>query len=383
MPKSFVRALPKASLAVIPVMASVLCMLSQPSTSVAIFWIGVASVVCYFVSHRLIDAMVPLLIKRGIFGRDLSKTSSDKVAEALGIVPGVVTVMSIILYHPFSQEHLLFDAATTALLLTVLTGFLDDVLDLRWKTKIALSFLATVPLIVAYDGPTNIIVPLNLRQHLGVSIELSVVYLVYMMLLAVFFTNSINLYAGVNGLESGQAVVIALSVVVHSAVQLALPDADVVANLSTLAVVLPFLASSLALFYHNAYPSRVFVGDTFTYTAGMAFAVCGILGKSSKTIMLFFVPQFINFVLSLPQLFKLLPCPRHRLPSYVANTDKMHFSTFELNGRRYMNLTLINLVLAVFGDMNEERLCFILLFLQVLSSMAAFLIRYYMASLFY
>jgi UDP-N-acetylglucosamine--dolichyl-phosphate N-acetylglucosaminephosphotransferase len=42
--------------------------------------------------------------------------------------------------------------------------------------------------------------------------------------------------------------------------------------------------------------------------------VCAILGKSSKTVMLFFIPQFINFVLSLPQLFKLLPCPRHRMP---------------------------------------------------------------------
>jgi hypothetical protein len=29
---------------------------------------------------------------------------------------------------------------------------LDDVLDLRWKHKIALSFLAVVPLIVAYSG---------------------------------------------------------------------------------------------------------------------------------------------------------------------------------------------------------------------------------------
>ena len=176
---------------------------------------------------------------------------------------------------------------------------------------------------------------------------------------------------------------IAISVIVNNAIQLSLPDCDVEANLVSLVVAMPFLGSSLALFYHNSYPSKVFCGDTFTYTAGMTLSVCAILGKSSKTIMLFFVPQFINFVLSLPQLFHLLPIPRHRMPAYVANTDKLHFSTFELNGKRYMNLTLINLFLAVFGDMNEQTLCFLLLSFQVFCSLVAFAIRYYMASFFY
>ena len=33
----------------------------------------------------------------------------------------------------------------------------------------------------------------------------------------------------------------------------------------------------------------------------MVFAVVAILGHFSKTIMLFFIPQIINFVLSIPQ----------------------------------------------------------------------------------
>lgn len=61
------------------------------------------------------------------------------------------------------------------------------------------------------------------------------------------------------------------------------------------------------------YPSKVFVGDTYTYFAGMTLAVVGILGHCSKTLMLFFIPQFINFIISLPQLFHIIPCPRHRL----------------------------------------------------------------------
>jgi UDP-N-acetylglucosamine--dolichyl-phosphate N-acetylglucosaminephosphotransferase len=46
----------------------------------------------------------------------------------------------------------------------------------------------------------------------------------------------------------------------------------------------------------------------------MAFAAVAIQGHFSKTMLLFFLPQIFNFVLSCPQLFHLVPCPRHRLP---------------------------------------------------------------------
>ena len=41
----------------------------------------------------------------------------------------------------------------------------------------------------------------------------------------------------------------------------------------------------------HRYPSRVFVGDTFTYFAGMTIAVAGILGHFSETLLLFLMPQ--------------------------------------------------------------------------------------------
>ena len=48
----------------------------------------------------------------------------------------------------------------------------------------------------------------------------------------------------------------------------------------------------------------------------MTFAVVGIFGNFSKTLLLLFIPQIINFLYSLPQLFGIcgLVCERHRLP---------------------------------------------------------------------
>lgn len=36
---------------------------------------------------------------------------------------------------------------------------------------------------------------------------------------------------------------------------------------------------------------QVFVGDTFTYFAGMTIAVAGVLGHFSETLLLFLMPQ--------------------------------------------------------------------------------------------
>ena len=54
------------------------------------------------------------------------------------------------------------------------------------------------------------------------------------------------------------------------------------------------------LSFVGRYSSRVFVGDIYCYFAGMTFAVVAILGHFSKTVMLFFIPQVLNFLYSIP-----------------------------------------------------------------------------------
>ena len=63
----------------------------------------------------------------------------------------------------------------------------------------------------------------------------------------------------------------------------------------------------------------------------MTLAVVAILGHFSKTLLLFFIPQIVNFLYSVPQLFHLIPCPRHRLPKYdpVSDTVSMSYAKFK------------------------------------------------------
>merc|ERR1712166_239838 len=108
-------------------------------------------------------------------------------------------------------------------------------------------------------------------------------------------------------------------------------------NLFSLNLMFPFLGTALSLTYYNWFPSAVFVGDTWCYFAGMSLAVAAILGHFSKTLLLFFIPQIINFVYSMPQLFKIFPCPRHHMPDFdpKSNTVCMslnHFSVSQIRG---------------------------------------------------
>ena len=128
-------------------------------------------------------------------------------------------------------------------------GFADDVLDVRWRDKIILSFVATLPLLIGYGGETTIIIPKPFHAYFGTNIELGYFYYVYMAMTAVFCTNSINIYAGINGLETGQTAVMAFFVLIHNCLQIGSSEQDL--HLLSIYIMLPFFASTMGLLYFN------------------------------------------------------------------------------------------------------------------------------------
>ena len=65
---------------------------------------------------------------------------------------------------------------------------------------------------------------------------------------------------------------------------------------------------------HRPHPLSPTPTPTPTFTLTLRLVV-GIHGHFTKPLWLFFLPQLANFFYSIPQLFKLVPCPRHRLVS--------------------------------------------------------------------
>lgn len=349
------------------------------------------STLAFTATYAFIRWSGPSFIKAGLKGKDLSKIHAKEIPEGMGAIAAAIFILVLIAFIPFAfykdivhatsgggnrdvvttTTYSLFSnndtltagrflhrfphaklssyqSALATLQTTTILGLADDILDLRWRHKFFIPAVASLPLLMVYYvdfGVTSVVVPNIARQFIpgrARLLNLGALYYVYMSALSIFAPNSINIFAGINGIEVGQSIVIAALLIVNSSLYLVpFPGNPVLdsstgafydykqglyrhpateSHLLTLYILLPFMAVSIALYIHNRYPARVFVGDTYCYVAGMTFAVVAILSHFSKTLLLLLVPQILNFIYSLPQLFKVVPCPRHRLPEFNART---------------------------------------------------------------
>lgn len=75
----------------------------------------------------------------------------------------------------FSLQLVEFIGALLSICCMILLGFADDVLDLRWRHKLLLPTIASLPLLMVYYvnfGSTVIIVPKPLRPFFGLDVNL-------------------------------------------------------------------------------------------------------------------------------------------------------------------------------------------------------------------
>jgi len=297
-------------------------------------------------------------------------------------------------------------------------GILDDSFDMRWRHKFFIPAFAALPMLGLYFvdfGVTHVVVPLPFRPYFGELIDMGGFYYIYMAAICIFCPNSINMLAGINGIEVAQSIVIAFLIVLNDVLYLS-PEGHPAAesHLFSIYLLLPLIGVSAALLMHNWFPAKVFVGDTYCYFAGIVFAVVGILGHFSKTLLLLFIPQIFNFIYSIPQLFHLVPCPRHRLPKFNARTGLLEPSvaTFAeekplhpmvgevmkmLHKLKLMrikvdsaervtessNFTILNLWLVWRGPLREDRLAIEILIMQTSVGLLGLWIRHSLALLLF
>eukprot|EP00963_Diacronema_lutheri_P001018 scaffold64_cov338-Pavlova_lutheri.AAC.76 len=199
----------------------------------------------------------------------------------MGLASGVVFLVCVVIFQQFhfnttaqsvtSSDWLIeYNAALATICFMLFLGFVDDVLDIPWRSKLVLPAFAALPLIVAYRGGSTIVIPKPIRHLLfGLDLlELGIVYKLYMLTMTIFCTNSINILAGINGLEAGQSFIIGCSVLLFNMLQLSGQGLTPVArdaHVFSAYIMIPQITTTFGLLTHNWYPSSVFVGDTRRY----------------------------------------------------------------------------------------------------------------------
>jgi len=191
------------------------------------------------------SALVPLIsnytLKRGLSGKDLGKkgtpTENNDIPEAVGLVSGIAflisTIVSQLIFAKTESQLVIYNSALFSICFMIFLGYMDDTLDLKWRYKLILPTIASLPLLLTYSGSTamhlphpfnfllmngneltplgwviNVFATVDTEAH-GAIVELKWWFLLFMGLQAVFCTNAINILAGINGLECGQSYVIA------------------------------------------------------------------------------------------------------------------------------------------------------------------------------
>lgn len=373
----------------------------------------ILSLIGYLIVLYISPRVGNLFIKRGLSGRDMSKLNSPIIPETMGIIPAITYLFLMMSFAPiislvYNFKLSFYLGSLLCIQSMVLLGLLDDLFDIRWRHKFFLPAIASIPLLVVYAldfNITSILLPRFLSNYgYGNTLNLKFGYYLYMASITIFCPNSVNILAGINGLEVGQTVIIAILLIFNDLYYISgcLNNEAFQIHIYSLCFLIPFLGVSLALLKLNWCPAKVFVGDTWCYFSGMVFAVVGISSHYVKTLMLFFIPQIVNFIYSAPQLFGLVPCPRHRLPKFNKDDGLMYnswtiYTHDEINGDGKLNsmmipifnlleklwliklkrnpndnktiiassnMTLINLVIIWFGPRTEENLCKLIMTLQ-------------------
>lgn len=248
-----------------------------------------AMLIAFIASFVVAIVAVPPLIRKmkqgNMVGEDVNKPGRPKVSELGGIA--VVFAFSISISLMVGVIKLIGDvyeppflAVISVFFIAAMIGLIDDISRISQRVKAAALVFASFPLMLVHFGSEHIVLPLRMM----IDIPYYVYWLVLVPLGITGAGNAINMSAGYNGLESGQIVIISSFLILITAVK------------NPTSYALPIFASllgcSLALFYYNRYPARVFVGDIGTLGMGAAVAAGVIIGDIEFFGLICLLPAF-------------------------------------------------------------------------------------------
>ena len=302
-----------------------------------IFALLVAAAVCLVLGPLLIP-----LLKRLKFGQ----TERDDGPQSHLKKSGTPTMGGIMMLIAITVGTLAFSLNATglvlpSLLVTVgfgLVGFLDDFLKVKFKdTKglrayqkiIAQLGIALIVALFAYNNPY-----IGSKIYLAffdVEWEMGVFYIPFVMFIVVALVNSVNLTDGLDGLASGTSLIYALTMMVifvYMSAAALTPTAqgalqvEYGAELTSMAVFAAAVAGAcLGFLRFNAFPARVFMGDTGSLALGGALAMMTVVSRAALLMPIMggcFVASSVSVILQVgsyklrkKRIFKMAPLHHH------------------------------------------------------------------------
>ena len=259
----------------------------------------VSLIISFLMSFLFMPLWIKGIKKAGFMWEDMNKPGKPKnVASSGGIVVVMAFILGVLYYvavrtfvmNASDGINLEIFALLSVMLILAIVGIIDDWFGWRHsglprKFRLALAFMASVPLVVINAGTSTMNLP-----FIG-SVNLGILYPLLLIPIGIAgATTTYNFLAGFNGLEAGQGILILsfLSFVAYKT------------GSAWLALIgLIMVAALIGFWFYNKYPARVFPGDSLTWAVGALIAGMAILGNFEKIAVFVFIPYILETVLKL------------------------------------------------------------------------------------
>jgi len=253
--------------------------------------LGISAAISFLGTYLTTPRIIERLRLRNITGVDIHKGGRPRIPTMGGVtVAGGYFVGMLFLLVLFSDLLAPISAAASSILMICMIGMIDDILELSQRTRVLLPAIASLPLMVAASTDRTMLIPLVGHVSLGVLYPLLIVPIG-----VVAASNLTNMLAGLNGLETGMGSIAVLSLII---------SAWVSSKWTCMLILTPMLGALLAFLCYNAYPSKVFPGNSGTYLIGAVIAAAVILGDMEMIGVIALLPYIAEFFVKARTLFR-------------------------------------------------------------------------------
>ena len=227
------------------------------------------------------------------------KSGTPTMGGLIFIIPTLITIAYLVISKKIDFSYNL--AICLAVFISyALIGFTDDILSIkRGKNEgltVAQKFIAQVvvaliffAIYMRYNGNTNFTV-----TTLSIDVDLGWGYGILILLMLVGFSNAVNLTDGLDGLAGGLSTI---ALIAFSLIALFIGQED----MGIFCVVL--IGSLMGFLMFNAYPAKVFMGDTGALALGAVLAAVAILTRREVTL---FVVGFVFVIETLSVIIQVI-----------------------------------------------------------------------------
>lgn len=265
-----------------------------------------ALVVCFIAALIITPFITKFAFKIGAVDQPNNRKVHSKIMPRIGGL-AIYTSFLVGLFFYFPDSDVIWPIMAGSLII-IITGFLDDMLQLSAKIKLVGQVLAAIVTVLGGIRIDFITLPFLDRVEFGLfAIPITVIWIVAV-------TNAINLIDGLDGLAAGVSSIALLTIAL-----LAISMGDTVSAL----IGLMLFGSTLGFLFYNFYPAKIFMGDTGSLFLGYMIGVLAVNGLYKEaTLFSLIVPIIILAIPILDTMFAIIRRIVHQQP--ISAPDKFH-----------------------------------------------------------